>query len=61
LYGARYILAQDWPAFRAAVRAGLEGSGLYLVEVRTDRERNVTDHRAIWSRVSAALRAAGVV
>jgi len=61
LYGARYTLAQDWPTFRAAVRAGLAGDGLHLVEVRTERERNVTDHRAIWPRVSAALRAAGVV
>ncbi len=61
LYGAHYTLARDWPAFRAAVRAGLHGGSLHLVEVRTDRERNVTDHRAIWPRVSAALRAAEVI
>lgn len=59
MYGARYTLAQDWIAFRTAVDAGLHG-GLHIVEVRTDRERNVADHRAIWPQVSAALRAAGV-
>lgn len=61
LYGARYTLAESWPAFREAVAAGVGGSGLHLVEVRTDRAQNVADHRTIWPRVSAALEAAGLV
>jgi 2-succinyl-5-enolpyruvyl-6-hydroxy-3-cyclohexene-1-carboxylate synthase len=55
LYGASYSLVEDWPAFRAAVRAGVAGRGLHLVELRTVRERNVSQHRAIWPLVSAAL------
>jgi 2-succinyl-5-enolpyruvyl-6-hydroxy-3-cyclohexene-1-carboxylate synthase len=60
LYGARYTLAASWEAFRAAVSAGVEGEGLHIVEVRTDRAQNVADHRAIWPLVSAALGRAGL-
>lgn len=58
LYGARYTLAEGWGAFRDAVRAGIEGEGLHIVELRTDRDRNVALHRAIWPAVSEALAAA---
>lgn len=61
LYGARYTRIDGHEAFRAAVGAGLAGRGLHLVEVRTDRAQNVADHRAIWPKVSAALREAGVI
>ena len=42
---------------RACVRAGL-GSGLHLIEVRTDRAENVARHRELQQIVSAALEAA---
>ncbi len=60
LYGARHTRAEDWPAFRNAVGAGITGRGLHIVEVRTDRARNVADHRAIWPAVAATLADAGV-
>lgn len=60
LYGAHYTLAEDWDAFRAAVSAGIAGKGLHLVEMRTERRRNVADHRAIWPQVAAALEQAGL-
>ncbi len=59
LYGAHYTLANDWPDLRTAVTAGIAGPGLHLVEVRTNRAQNVTDHRAIWPLVRAALREEG--
>ncbi|MEI8306728.1 MAG: 2-succinyl-5-enolpyruvyl-6-hydroxy-3-cyclohexene-1-carboxylic-acid synthase [Chloroflexales bacterium] len=59
-YGAHHTHAEDWPAFRAAVGAGVTGRGLHIVEVRTDRARNVADHRAIWPAVAEALRDAGL-
>jgi 2-succinyl-5-enolpyruvyl-6-hydroxy-3-cyclohexene-1-carboxylate synthase len=55
MYGARYERVGDWPAFRAAVRLGLAGGGLQIVEVPTERARNVTLHREIWKIVSEAL------
>ncbi|NTV64964.1 MAG: 2-succinyl-5-enolpyruvyl-6-hydroxy-3-cyclohexene-1-carboxylic-acid synthase [Oscillochloris sp.] len=60
-YGAHYSLAEGWADFRQAVRAGIDGGGLHIVEIRTSRTRNVADHRAIWPAVFAALAEAGVV
>lgn len=56
LYGARYHQPQTWPAFRAAVADSLAAGGLGLIEVRTERARNVTQHREVWRAVTAALR-----
>ncbi len=61
LYGARYTLAESWATFREAVGAGIDGRGLHLVELRTERGQNVADHRRIWPLVGAALEAAGLV
>ena len=61
LYGARYTLAESWERFNAAVLEGIGGAGLHLVEVRTERARNVADHRELWPLVSAALKRDGLV
>ena len=55
MYGARYTRAETWDAFRAAVTAGVKGRGLHIVEMRTDRARNVKLHRDAWARVAKAL------
>ena len=55
LYGARYARADTVEALRADVATGLAEPGLHLVEVRTDRERNVALHREAWAAVGAAL------
>jgi len=56
MYGAVLARPETWDAFRADVRRGLAGRGLTIVEVRTDRARNVVLHREAWSAVEAALR-----
>jgi 2-succinyl-5-enolpyruvyl-6-hydroxy-3-cyclohexene-1-carboxylate synthase len=56
MYGAVFTRPDDWEAFRAALRRGLAGPGLSIVEVRTDRQRNVALHHEIWSAVETALR-----
>jgi len=56
MYGAVFARPEDWEAFRADVRRGLAGRGLTILEVRTDRARNVALHREVWSAVEAALR-----
>ena len=55
LYGARYTRADSWSSLRAGVAAGVAGRGLHIVELRTDRERNVALHREAWGTVAAAL------
>jgi 2-succinyl-5-enolpyruvyl-6-hydroxy-3-cyclohexene-1-carboxylate synthase len=55
MYGATFSRIADWAAFRAAVNAGLQAEGVAIVEVATNRESNVSMHRAVWQAVSAAL------
>jgi 2-succinyl-5-enolpyruvyl-6-hydroxy-3-cyclohexene-1-carboxylate synthase len=55
LYGARYHRADSWEALREGVAAGIGGRGLHLVEMRTDRARNVVLHREAWRTVALAL------
>jgi len=57
-YGARFTRVRTWPEFREAVGAGIGGRGLHVVEVPTERRRNVALHRRIWPAVSQALRIA---
>jgi 2-succinyl-5-enolpyruvyl-6-hydroxy-3-cyclohexene-1-carboxylate synthase len=55
LYDAAFFEAQDWETFREAVRRGLQAGGLNIIEVKTNREKNVTMHRAVWQAVSEKL------
>ena len=55
LYGARYHRADDRAALRRAIAAGVAGGGLHIVELRTDRARNVELHRDAWAAVAHAL------
>ncbi len=57
MYGGRFLPAQSWEEFRDGVSQGLTSKGLTVVEVRTDRERNVAHHREMWRAVSEAIRA----
>jgi 2-succinyl-5-enolpyruvyl-6-hydroxy-3-cyclohexene-1-carboxylate synthase len=55
MYGGTFARPQTWTDFRVAAREAMAAPGLSVVEVRTERERNVTLHREIWKAVSAAL------
>jgi len=55
MYGGQMHRPTDWPTFRRALADSLATGGLNVIEVRTEREQNVADHRAIWPAVSAAL------
>jgi len=54
LCGARYCAPRSAAELKMALQAGLEG-GLHLIEIRTDRGRNVSEHRALAERVAQAL------
>ena len=54
-FGGRLVRPEptEW---LAALRGAATMPGLTVVELRTDRERNVAQHREAWARVDAALR-----
>ncbi len=56
LYDARFVDAQNWDEFRAEISASFARDGLDIVQVKTNRETNVTMHRAVWRAVSANQR-----
>jgi 2-succinyl-5-enolpyruvyl-6-hydroxy-3-cyclohexene-1-carboxylate synthase len=54
-YGAAFTRVARWEEFRAAIQQSITRGKLAVVEVPTDRRRNVTLHRDMWHAVSAAL------
>jgi 2-succinyl-5-enolpyruvyl-6-hydroxy-3-cyclohexene-1-carboxylate synthase len=56
LFGARHVLANDRATLRAELERAVDGVGVTIVEVRTEREANVALHRRVWDAVAAALR-----
>jgi 2-succinyl-5-enolpyruvyl-6-hydroxy-3-cyclohexene-1-carboxylate synthase len=56
LYGASYARPLTWDAFRAQLRAAITCPGLSILELRTDRNENVSQHRAVTNAVAAAMR-----
>ncbi|HEY8485955.1 MAG TPA: thiamine pyrophosphate-dependent enzyme, partial [Limnochordales bacterium] len=55
MYGGRFVPAAGWEQFRSAVRRGVQEGGLHVVELRTDRRRNVELHQQVWEAVARAV------
>jgi 2-succinyl-5-enolpyruvyl-6-hydroxy-3-cyclohexene-1-carboxylate synthase len=55
LYGAEYHEAVDSDSLRRSVTASILGTGLHIVELRSDRARNVELHRDAWAAVFEEL------
>jgi 2-succinyl-5-enolpyruvyl-6-hydroxy-3-cyclohexene-1-carboxylate synthase len=54
-YGGSFVRAKDWRTFRDALAAALDCHGLRVVEVPTERKRNVVLHRELWQHVDRAV------
>jgi 2-succinyl-5-enolpyruvyl-6-hydroxy-3-cyclohexene-1-carboxylate synthase len=55
MYGGRFADASTWDGFRLAVGQAIATRGLDVVQMRTDRQRNVELHRRFWPLVKAAV------
>jgi 2-succinyl-5-enolpyruvyl-6-hydroxy-3-cyclohexene-1-carboxylate synthase len=54
-YGGAFSRVASWTEFGAAAKTALARGGLQVIEVPTDRARNVVLHRQVWRAVAAAL------
>jgi 2-succinyl-5-enolpyruvyl-6-hydroxy-3-cyclohexene-1-carboxylate synthase len=62
LYGLEHEVVADIAAFRAALERALtpRPGGSRMIEVRTDRARNVALHRRAWEAVAGVLAETGI-
>jgi 2-succinyl-5-enolpyruvyl-6-hydroxy-3-cyclohexene-1-carboxylate synthase len=56
MYGGKFTSVENWAEFRKAISASLNGKGLHVVEVKTDRQENVMIHRNMWNNVSQEIK-----
>lgn len=55
LYGGAYELVSEPASLRRAVADAIQCSGLHIIELRTERDRNVELHRKAWAAVAQSL------
>lgn len=55
VYGGSFQRAHDSASLRRCVSDGISAGGLQLIEMRTERARNVVLHREAWEAVASAL------
>jgi 2-succinyl-5-enolpyruvyl-6-hydroxy-3-cyclohexene-1-carboxylate synthase len=58
MHGGRFERIEGHRGWDAPLRAAFGSKGLTVLELRTDRDRNVTLHRQVWARTGEAVRAA---
>jgi 2-succinyl-5-enolpyruvyl-6-hydroxy-3-cyclohexene-1-carboxylate synthase len=55
MYGCAFTRVASWDQFRAAVTSSLQAERTSVIEVPSERRRNVELHRQIWTAASQAL------
>ncbi|RLQ97840.1 2-succinyl-5-enolpyruvyl-6-hydroxy-3-cyclohexene-1-carboxylic-acid synthase [Falsibacillus albus] len=55
LYGASYAKVNDWNDFEVFVSEAANTKGISIIEVPTDRQKNVQAHRKLWNCVSREI------
>ncbi|WP_349408258.1 2-succinyl-5-enolpyruvyl-6-hydroxy-3-cyclohexene-1-carboxylic-acid synthase [Pseudalkalibacillus sp. SCS-8] len=56
LYDGHYHLVKSWNDFDYAFMESINGKGLHVLEIQTNRDENVRLHREYWDQVDSALR-----
>ncbi|GLB58617.1 2-succinyl-5-enolpyruvyl-6-hydroxy-3-cyclohexene-1-carboxylic-acid synthase [Cytobacillus sp. NCCP-133] len=55
MYGGHYDLISDWGHFISSFKQSLNTNGLKVMELTTNRDKNVTEHRELWESVSREI------
>ncbi len=55
LYGGHYELISDWAQLQSAISRSSINPGLNVMEITTNREENIREHRELWDSVSREI------
>ncbi|MEH7343416.1 2-succinyl-5-enolpyruvyl-6-hydroxy-3-cyclohexene-1-carboxylic-acid synthase [Bacillus sp. JJ1532] len=55
MYGGQYDLISDWEHFSSVMNQNKDRSGLKVMEITTNREKNISEHRELWDEVSREI------
>lgn len=55
MFGGQYDLISDWEHFISAFKRNMDIPGLKVMEITTNRDRNLTEHRELWNSVSREI------
>lgn len=55
MYNGQYTKVLEWEDFPVAIREAAANEGLNIIEVPTDRTRNLQVHRELWEQVSREI------
>lgn len=57
MYGGTFTRVENWEQFQQAVAQSVGGEGLHIVEIVSERARNVVQHREVFARARTAVAA----
>lgn len=55
MYHGQYEKVTDWEHFSEAIKSAANYKGLNVIEIPTDRAKNLTSHRKMWEQVSREI------
>ncbi|MFO1444269.1 2-succinyl-5-enolpyruvyl-6-hydroxy-3-cyclohexene-1-carboxylic-acid synthase [Bacillus sp. Bva_UNVM-123] len=55
MYGGHYELITDWDHFNTVMKKFATTQGLKVMEITTNREKNLSEHRDLWNAVSQEI------
>ncbi|UOE54789.1 2-succinyl-5-enolpyruvyl-6-hydroxy-3-cyclohexene-1-carboxylic-acid synthase [Cytobacillus oceanisediminis] len=55
MFGGQYDLIKDWEHFISVFKQNMDRSGIKVMEITTNRDRNLTEHRELWESVSREI------
>lgn len=55
MFGGEYDLISDWEHFLSSFKRNQDIPGLKVMEITTNRDRNLTEHRELWNSVSREI------
>lgn len=55
MFGGSFVKIQDWDHFHEVFHSMIDQQGIKVLEVSTDRDRNLREHRDLWKSVSREI------